>query len=94
MKRAITTLLAAIFVLSAVPAFPDEKTTAGKDECLLVSKNCVGEADDIVKRVHKLHKEIKKGSKVYTAEELKKLQQKLDETDQLLKEMTEGGGGN
>jgi hypothetical protein len=42
--------------------------------------------------MHKLDKEIKKGTKVYTPAELQKLKDKLQETDDLLKDMELGGG--
>ena len=91
MKKMALMLTAAIFMLSTVPAF-SEMTKAEKDECLLASKNCTTQVDDIYKRMHKLDKEIKKGTKVYTPQELQKLKDKLQETDQLLKDMELGGG--
>jgi len=91
MKKMGMMLAAAIFMMSSVPAFA-EMTQAQKDECLLASKNCTSQVDDIYKRMHKLNKEIKKGTKVYTPEELKKLKDKLQETDDLLKKMEQSGG--
>jgi predicted transcriptional regulator len=91
MKKMALMLSAAIFMLSSVPAY-SEMTKAEKDECLLASKNCTAQVDDIYKRMHKLNKEIKKGTKVYTPAELQKLKDKLQETDQLLKDMELGGG--
>ena len=91
MKKLAIMLSAAAFMLSSVPAFAAEPTKAEKDECLLASKNCVSQVDDIYKRMHKLDKEIKKGKKVYSAEELKKLQDKLKETSDLLKTIEQGG---
>jgi len=91
MKKMAFMLTAAIITLSTVPSF-SEMQKSEKDECLLASKNCTGQADDIYKRMHKLNKEIKKGTKVYTPAELKKLQDKLNETDQLLRDMEQGGG--
>jgi len=90
MRRMAIMLSAAIFMMSAAPAFA-EMTTAQKDECLLASKNCVTQVDDIYKRIHKLNKEIKKGTKVYSADELKKLEAKLKETDEMLKQLERGG---
>jgi peptidoglycan hydrolase CwlO-like protein len=83
MKRITVALAAAVFMMSTVPAF-SEMTQSQKDECLLASKNCSDQVDDIQKRIHKLDKEIKKGKKVYSADELKKLQQKLKETQEIL----------
>jgi hypothetical protein len=91
MKKMVIMLTAAIFMLSTVPAF-SEMTKAQKDECLLASKSCTAQVDDVYKRMHKLDKEIKKGTKVYTPAELQKLKDKLQETDDLLKDMTERGG--
>lgn len=90
MKKMVLMLSAAIFMLSSVPAF-SQPTAAEKDECLLASKNCINQVDDIQKRIHKLDREIKKGKKVYTAEELKKLQIKLKETQDLLYTLERGG---
>lgn len=90
MKKLALMFTAAIFMLSTLPAFA-QMTKAEKDECLLASKNCVGQVDDIYKRIHKLDKEIKKGKRVYTAAELKKLQDKLNETSEILRVIEEGG---
>jgi len=91
MKKMALMLTAAMLMLSTVPAF-SQMTKAEKDECLLASKNCTSQVDDIYKRMHKLDKEIKKGTKVYTPQELQKLKDKLQETDQMLKDMELGGG--
>jgi uncharacterized membrane protein (DUF106 family) len=48
--------------------------------------------DDIYKRMHKLDKEIKKGTRVYTPEELNKLQSKLKEAQDILKDLEREGG--
>jgi hypothetical protein len=90
MKSMSILLAAAILTLSAAPAFP-QMSQAQKDECMLASKNCTDQVDDIYKRMHRLDKEVKKGTKVYTPSELKKLQQKLAETQDLLKTMEKPG---
>lgn len=78
--------MVAVMMMSSMPAFA-EVSQAQKDDCLLASRNCVTQVDDIYQKMHKLDNEIKKGTKVYTADELKKLQTKLDETAKLLKDM-------
>jgi len=83
MRKTALMLTAAIFMSSAVPALA-QMTKAQKDECLLASKNCMNQVDDIKKRIYKLDKEIKKGNRVYTPEELQKLQDKLTETQEIL----------
>jgi len=87
MKK-IAVLLCAAFMMSAtVPAFAAEMTKEEKDQCLLASKGCVTEVDSIQKKIKKLEAEIKKGTKVYSAAEIKKLQEKLDEADKMLDTM-------
>lgn len=83
MKKIAIMLMAAFMMSATVPAMA-QMTKEEKDQCLLAAKGCVGEVDSIQKKIKKLQAEIKKGKKVYTAEEIKKLQDKLDEADQLL----------
>ena len=71
----------------AVPVFAAEMTKEQKDQCLLASKNCAGETDSIQKKIKKLQGEVKKGSKVYSPEEIKKLNAKLKEAEDLLDNM-------
>jgi hypothetical protein len=91
MKKMAMLLSAAFCIMSTVPAFA-QMTQSEKDECLLASKNCVDQVDDIYKRMHKLNREIKKGTKVYTPAELRKLKEKLQDTDDMLRRMEESGG--
>lgn len=55
-----------------------------KDTCLLYQDNCPDRKDDIYQRIGRLKREIAKGSAVYTPEELRTLQQMLDDYEQLL----------
>jgi uncharacterized protein YlxW (UPF0749 family) len=71
-------------MLVASPVFAADMTKEKKDECLLASKECKGEVDSIQKKIKKLDAEIKKGKKVYSAEELKKLEMKLEEANKML----------
>jgi hypothetical protein len=90
MKMMSIVLTAAILTLSAAPAF-SEVPQSQKDECLLAAKNCTDQVDDIYKRMHRLAKEIKKGTKVYTPAELKQLKLKLAETQDLLSSLEKPG---
>ena len=89
MKKAAVMVLAAFMMSAAVPAFAAEMTKEEKDQCLLASKGCKGEVDSIQKKIKKLQAEIRKGTKVYSAEEIKKLQSKLDEADKMLDTLLE-----
>ncbi len=83
MKKVIIPLLVAFLTSVSVPLFA-EGMKSTKDECLLASKNCKDQVDSIQQKMVKLQTEIKKGKKVYTADELKKLKEKLQETNDLL----------
>lgn len=87
MKKTALLLVAALMMSSsAVTVFAAEK-----DECLVMSANCKGEVDDMQKKIKKMNAEIKKGSKVYTSEELKKLNEKLKEINLELDKMMKPG---
>ena len=86
MKKAAVMILAAFALTATVPAFA-QMSKEEKDQCLLASKNCSTEVSSIQTKIKKLNAEIKKGKKVYTAEEIKKLEDKLKEADDLLSEM-------
>lgn len=81
------TLLAAALIISAVPVLSDEGTInpvmepglqGEKDECLLVAMNCAGQVDSFQERIYRIQNEINKGNAVYTNEELKSLENKLE----------------
>ena len=92
MKRIAVIMLAGLFFAGSVPAFA-EMTKEEKDQCLLAAKGCAGEVDSIQKQVKKIQAEIKKGTSVYTAEELKTLEKKLKEVNDFIKSMGKPGGG-
>jgi uncharacterized protein YlxW (UPF0749 family) len=89
MKKLAVMMLAGL-MLAAVPAFA--QTANEKDECVLAAKGCAGEVDSIQKQVHKLQREIQKGDRVYTKEELQTLQRKLEEVNAILNDLHRPGG--
>jgi DNA-binding transcriptional regulator GbsR (MarR family) len=91
MKKIAIALIAGLMLTSAMPAMA-QMTKEEKDQCLLASKNCANEVDSLQQRIKKLNKEIKKGTKVYSADELKKLEMKLKEADEILKSLEKPGG--
>lgn len=93
MKKIAVMVMAAFMMSATVPAMA-QMTKEEKDQCLLASKGCAQEVDSIQKKIRKLQAEIKKGKKVYSAEEIKKLQQKLDEADTMLDVLLGVKGGN
>ena len=83
MKRIVIIMLAAFITSASVPAFAGDMKSS-KDECLLASKGCNNEVDSIQTKIKKLQTEINKGTKVYSADEIKKLDAKLKEASALL----------
>ncbi|MCM2357612.1 MAG: hypothetical protein NDI77_05640 [Geobacteraceae bacterium] len=86
MKTSAIIVLAALMMSATVPALA-QQTKEEKVICELAAQNCLNKVDILEKRVKKLNTEIKKGSKTYSAEDLKKLEQKLQETQDLLDKM-------
>ncbi len=85
MKKMLLVLMA-VGLFGAMPAFAAEHagmkmdTKDGMRECAL-------QAESIQQKVKRIQSEIKKGSKKYSAEDLKKMESKLKETNEFLKTM-------
>ena len=89
MKKAalfVIALMAVSVMSSSIPAFATQK-----DECLLASKNCKDEVDSIQQKIKRLNAAIKKGTKVYSASELRKLHSKLKEVNAQMDELMKPG---
>jgi len=72
-------MLMAMPVLAAegtIEKTSDQWQQGGKDECLLVAKNC--QADTSQERIDRINKEIGRGTDVYTNDELQQLQRQLE----------------
>jgi len=92
MKKILITVLAAFALSATTMAFAQETQKNEKNECILAAKGCKDEVDSIQQKVKKINREIKKGTKVYSAEELKKLEQKLKEADEIINNLEKSGG--
>jgi len=86
MKKSAIMIIAALMVSATMPAF-SQQTPEEKVICNLAAQNCLNTVDILQKRLKKLNAEVKKGTKTYSAEELKKIEQKLQETKDLLDKM-------
>lgn len=94
-------LLSGALLLFAVPTFAAEGTMSGmeegqqkaKDVCLLVASatGCGGDVDTIQHRIDRLENEVRKGNDVYTNEELKFLNKKLEDERNTQEELYIGG---
>lgn len=100
MRRLATkfAVVTALILISAMPALAAETgmgTGSGdrnqKDECLLVVQTCRNSVDSIQQRIERLNREISKGERVYSKEELRHLQYQLRDANQNLEVLLEGG---
>ena len=87
----ILTLFVSIFTGQHPTAALAEQVKTQKNECLLGSRNCMNQSDDIRQRMRHLEKEIKKGHRVYTPQELKKLNQELRDAQEQLRTLEHSG---
>ena len=93
MKRIIAILFAMCLTLAQLPAFASATTaTSEKDLCLLYSEMCANRALTIQEKIAKLNGEIAKGTQVYSKAELQRLQNKLEEAEELLYNLLYGAG--
>ncbi len=83
MKKNVIFILVAFAAASVLPVFA-QQTSQEKVICELAAKNCLNQVEILQKRIKKLDADIKKGTKTYSPEELKKLEKKLQETRELL----------
>ena len=85
MKKLVVVLMA-LGLFAAMPAFAADHegmkmdTKEGARECAL-------QAESIQQKVKRIQGEIKKGSKKYSAEDLKKLEVKLKEANDLIEQL-------
>lgn len=86
MKKTGMFVMAVLVMSCSLPVF-----AADKDECVLASKSCKTEVDSIQQKITRLNKEIKKGHKAYTSEELNRLNFKLKEVNALLDDLEKPG---
>lgn len=100
MKRIASKLavVTAVTLISAMPVLAAEKGTGfgsddrgKKDECLLVAMTCSTSVDSIQQRIERLNKEISKGERVYTKEELRHLKNQLEDANMNLEVLLRGG---
>jgi Skp family chaperone for outer membrane proteins len=82
MKKITMMALAALLMLNSAAALAQE-TPQEQYLCKVQAGNCLTRVDRIQRKMKKLEAETKKG-KVYSAEDLKKIEDKLKEVEQML----------
>ncbi len=82
MKKCAGIILAAFALAAAVPAYSQD-TNQEQVICNLASNNCLSTTKSIEKKMKKISADIKKG-KTYSAEDLKRVEDKLKEVQDLI----------
>ena len=95
MKKVLM-ILAASMLATSLPALAADHSHNGHDEkcikeCQMLVKNCGQELDTIQQRITRLNSELGKGTSVYTTEELRILDRKLQDAQDTLANLTMGG---
>jgi len=83
MKKSVIMIMAALMLSTTLLAY-SQQTPEEKVICNLAAQNCLNKAEILQKRIKKLNADLKKGTKTYSAEDLKKIEQKLQETQDTL----------
>ena len=85
MKKLMFLALTAL-MFNCVPAIAQE-TPQDQYLCKLQAGNCLKKADVVQRKMKKMEAEIKKGKKTYSAEDLKKIEDKLNEVEKMLDDL-------
>lgn len=83
MKKLVVVLMA-MGLFGAMPAFAEHPTMKLEHEG---ARECALQAESIQQKIKRIQGEIKKGSKKYSAEDLKKLEAKLKEANDLIEQL-------
>jgi len=83
MKRLLV-LAMAVGMFAAMPAFAEHPEMKMQHEGV---RQCALQAESIQEKIKRLETEVAKGEKKYDAKTLKKLKQKLDETNKILDQL-------
>jgi len=83
MKKLMLLAVISLMTLNVVPAFAQD-TPQDQYLCKLQAGNCLKRADVVQRKMKKLEADIKKGQKTYSADDLKKIEDKLKEVELML----------
>jgi hypothetical protein len=83
MKKTALMIITALMVSSTLPVLAQEESNQDKVICQLAAKNCLTQSEAFQKRLKKIQKDMAKG-KSYSTEDVKQLEQKLKEAQQIL----------
>lgn len=83
MRKLMFLVLISLMMLNVAPAFAQD-TPQDQYLCKVQAGNCLKRAEAVQSKMKKMEEDVKKGKKVYSADELKKIEDKLKEAEQML----------
>ena len=83
MRKLMFLVLISLMMLNVAPAFA-QATPQDQYLCKLQAGTCLKRAEAVQHKMKKMEEDVKKGKKVYSADELKKIEDKLKEAEQML----------
>lgn len=84
MKKIALAVMAVFLMSAAVPVFAE--TAAEKEQCAISASTCLNKAEVVEKRMKKMKADIKKGT-MYSPEDMKVLEQKLQDVQDQMDKM-------
>jgi hypothetical protein len=84
MKKIALAVMAVFLMSAAVPVFAE--TAAEKEQCAIAANTCLNKAEVVEKRMKKMKADIKKGT-MYSPEDMKVLEQKLQDVQDQMDKM-------
>jgi hypothetical protein len=84
MKKSILMLMVAGLLVSMPVLAADAVKNDTSKECVI---RCAAQTESIIEKINRLKTEIESGKNTYSAEELKKLEKKLNEANEILKSL-------
>ena len=84
MKKIALLVMATFLMSAAIPVFAE--TAAEKEQCAISANTCLNKAETVEKRMKMMKGEIKKG-KTYSPEDMKTLEQKLQDVQDQMDKM-------
>ena len=84
MKKILSICCAVILSAPLLVSAADVRTDAGKNPCLLNSKSCSGQSYSNQETITQLQNELNKGTSVYSVDEVKQLEAKLSEYQNIM----------
>ncbi|HTP63835.1 MAG TPA: hypothetical protein VMJ66_00490 [Geobacteraceae bacterium] len=92
MTRGAASIVTALLVAAVLPAHAQDSQE--RTICDISAQTCQNLVDNLQKRIRKLNREINSGSDKYSAEEMKRLEQKLKDAMALLEEIEARSAAN